>query len=91
MARAPWEFLRVINDERRGNLARRAGNARPVRSVHPMKGPNPHASTKLAASERPLETRRWNLHKYLTGRGGHIAAVFATDSEPIDAASSMRS
>jgi glutathione peroxidase len=56
-----------------------------------MKGPNPHASTKLAASERPLETRRWNLHKYLTDRGGHIAAVFATDSEPIDAASSMRS
>jgi len=45
----------------------------------------------LAASERPLETRRWNLHKYLTGRGDHIAAVFATDSEPIDAASSMRS
>ena len=24
-------------------------------------------------------------HKYLTGRGGHIAAVFAADSEPIDA------
>src|SRR5262249_20694690 len=37
------------------------------------------------ASERPLETPRWNLHKYLTGRGGNIAAVFAADGEPIDA------
>jgi len=39
----------------------------------------------LAASECPLETRRWNLHKYLTGRGGNIAAVFAAGGEPIDA------
>ena len=85
MSRAPWEFPRVINDEQRGNSARRAANARPVQSVRPMSGPNPHPSTKRAASERPLATPRWNLHKYLTGRGGHIAAVLAADGEPIDA------
>jgi len=40
---------------------------------------------QIGRQRAPLETRRWNLHKYLTGRGGHIAAVFAADSEPIDA------
>jgi rhodanese-related sulfurtransferase len=34
---------------------------------------------RWAAAERPLETPRWNFHKYLVGRDGHIAAVFATD------------
>jgi glutathione peroxidase-family protein len=59
---------------------------RPPRSICASdERPEPACVYKLAASERPLETRRWNLHKYLTGRGGHLAAVFAADSEPIDA------
>jgi glutathione peroxidase len=48
-------------------------------------GPNAHPFYKWAASERPLETPKWNFHKYLVGRDGHIAAVFATQIEPMDA------
>ena len=42
-------------------------------------------STDGPPVERPLETPRWNFHKYLVGRDGHIAAVFPTDIEPMDA------
>jgi len=27
---------------------------------------------------------RWNFHKYLIGRDGHIAAVFASSVDPTD-------
>jgi glutathione peroxidase len=57
----------------------------PLAAKAQVKGPNPHPFYKWAASERPLETPRWNFHKYLVGRDGHIAAVFATDIEPMDA------
>ena len=46
---------------------------------------NPHPFYRWAAAERPLETPRWNFHKYLIGRDGHIAAVFPTNVEPMDA------
>ncbi len=48
-------------------------------------GPNAHPFYKWAASERPLETPKWNFHKYLVGRDGHIAAVFASAVEPMAA------
>ncbi len=48
-------------------------------------GPNAHPFYKWAASERPLETPKWNFHKYLVGRDGHIASVFASAVEPMDA------
>jgi glutathione peroxidase len=35
--------------------------------------------------ERPGESLRWNFHKYLIGKDGHIAAVFSTQIEPTDA------
>jgi glutathione peroxidase len=47
-----------------------------------VKGASPHPFYKWAAAERPLETPRWNFHKYLIGRDGHIAAVFPTATEP---------
>jgi glutathione peroxidase len=50
-----------------------------------VRGASPHPFYRWAASERPLETPRWNFHKYLIGRDGHIAAVFATEIEPNDA------
>jgi glutathione peroxidase len=50
-----------------------------------VRGANPHPFYKWAASERPLETPRWNFHKYLIGRDGRIAAVFPTAIEPMDA------
>jgi glutathione peroxidase len=57
----------------------------PLAAKVQVKGPNPHPFYKWAANERPLETPRWNFHKYLVGRDGHIAAVFPTDIEPMDA------
>jgi len=56
----------------------------PIAEKAVVKGASPHPFYKWAASERPLETPRWNFHKYLIGRDGHIAAVFATDIEPTD-------
>jgi glutathione peroxidase-family protein len=35
--------------------------------------------------ERPRKAPRRNFHEYLIGRDGHIAAVSATEMEPIDA------
>ena len=57
----------------------------PLAAKAQVKGANPHPFYKWAAAERPLETPRWNFHKYLVGRDGHIAAVFATEIEPMDA------
>jgi glutathione peroxidase len=57
----------------------------PLAAKVQVKGASPHPFYKWAAGERPLETPRWNFHKYLVGRDGHIAAVFATDIEPMDA------
>ena len=57
----------------------------PLAAKAQVKGPSTHPFYKWAAAERPLETPRWNFHKYLIGRDGHIAAVFPTDIEPMDA------
>jgi glutathione peroxidase len=57
----------------------------PMAAKAQVKGPNPHPFYKWAATERPLETPRWNFHKYLVGRDGHIVAVFDTKIEPMDA------
>jgi glutathione peroxidase len=50
-----------------------------------VKGPNAHPFYKWAAAERPLETPKWNFHKYLVGSDGYIRAVFPTEIEPTDA------
>jgi glutathione peroxidase len=57
----------------------------PLAAKTVVRGLTPHPFYKWAASERPLETPRWNFHKYLIGRDGHIAAVFPTGVEPMDA------
>jgi len=57
----------------------------PLAAKVEVRGANPHPFYRWAASERPLETPRWNFHKYLIGRDGHIAAVFPTAVEPMDA------
>src|SRR5262249_14403793 len=61
------------------------GVAFPLAAKAEVKGPGSHPFYKWAAAERPLETPRWNFHKYLIGRDGHIAAAFATNIEPTDA------
>jgi glutathione peroxidase len=57
----------------------------PLAAKTQVKGQGSHPFYRWAAGERPLETPRWNFHKYLVGRDGHIAAVFPTDIEPMDA------
>jgi glutathione peroxidase len=57
----------------------------PLAAKVDVKGANAHAFYKWAAIERPLDTPRWNFHKYLVGRDGHIAASFASTVEPMDA------
>jgi glutathione peroxidase len=49
-----------------------------------VKGANAHAFYRWAAAERPLETPRWNFHKYLIARDGHLKAGFASEFEPPD-------
>ena len=57
----------------------------PLAAKVEVRGSSPHPFYRWAASERPLETPRWNFHKYLIGRDGCIAAVFPTAIEPMDA------
>jgi glutathione peroxidase len=73
----PVEIMKTAHDE--------YGVRFPLAAKADVKGTNPHPFYKWAAAERPLETPRWNFHKYLIGRDGHIAAVFPTAVEPMDA------
>jgi glutathione peroxidase len=57
----------------------------PLTAKAVVKGPNAHPFYKWAATERPLETPKWNFHKYLVGSDGYIRAVFPTEIEPMDA------
>jgi glutathione peroxidase len=56
----------------------------PLAAKAEVRGPHQHPFYKWAAAERPLELPRWNFHKYLIGRDGHLAASFATQVEPTD-------
>ena len=56
----------------------------PLAAKADVKGLKSHPFYKWAAAERPLETPRWNFHKYLIGRDGLLAAAFSTQTEPTD-------
>jgi len=56
----------------------------PMAAKVDVRGANPHPFYRWAIAERPLDAPRWNFHKYLIGRDGRIAAVFATNVEPMD-------
>ncbi|MBV8840071.1 MAG: glutathione peroxidase [Alphaproteobacteria bacterium] len=60
------------------------GVAFPLAAKAEVRGTNPHPFYKWAAVEKPLELPRWNFHKYLIGRDGHIAASFPSQVEPTD-------
>jgi glutathione peroxidase len=49
-----------------------------------VRGSDAHPFYKWAATERPKDLPRWNFHKYLVGRDGRIADVFAHQIEPTD-------
>jgi glutathione peroxidase len=57
----------------------------PLAAKADVRGASPHPFYRWAAAERPLDTPRWNFHKYLVGRDGHIAASFPSTVEPTDA------
>jgi len=72
----PAEITQTANKEYASLPAHRQGRGQ---------GPERASVLQMGAGERPRETPKWNFHKYLVGRDGHIAAVFATEIEPMDA------
>lgn len=56
----------------------------PIAAKAEIRGPSAHPFYKWAAAERPKDLPRWNFHKYLIGRDGHIAEVFPERVEPTD-------
>lgn len=56
----------------------------PIAAKAEVRGPNAHPFYKWAAAERPKDLPRWNFHKYLIGRDGHIAEVFPERVAPTD-------
>lgn len=64
---------------------RKYGVTFPLAEKVTVKGANAHPFYKWAAGERPLDAPRWNFHKYLVGRDGHITAAFSSEIEPLDA------
>ena len=56
----------------------------PLAAKAEVRGSAVHPFYRWAALERPGDTPRWNFHKYLVGRDGHIAAVFSQQVEPTD-------
>lgn len=56
----------------------------PIAAKAEVRGPNAHPFYRWAATERPKDLPRWNFHKYLIGRDGHIVDVFPERVEPTD-------
>jgi glutathione peroxidase len=72
----PAEINKTAHDE--------YGVSFPLAAKAEVRGPQAHPFYKWAALERPGDGPRWNFHKYLIGRDGHIVAVFSTQVEPTD-------
>jgi glutathione peroxidase len=56
----------------------------PIAAKAVVVGAKAHPFYKWAAEARPKEVPKWNFHKYLIGRDGYIADVFASTVEPAD-------
>jgi glutathione peroxidase len=56
----------------------------PVTAKAVVTGSGAHPFYKWAADARPRDVPKWNFHKYLVGRDGHIAEVFPSAVEPTD-------
>jgi glutathione peroxidase len=56
----------------------------PITAKAVVTGPTAHPFYKWAAEARPKDVPKWNFHKYLIGRDGHIADVFPSAIEPTD-------
>lgn len=67
-----------------GETTKAHGVTFPIAEKAAVTGDHRHPFYRWAAQERPLELPRWNFHKYLIGRDGHVAGVFASAVEPLD-------
>ena len=56
----------------------------PITAKAVVVGANAHPFYRWAAEARPTQVPKWNFHKYLIGRDGYIAEVFASAVEPAD-------
>ena len=56
----------------------------PLAAKAEVRGATQHPFYKWAAAERPLELPRWNFHKYLIGRDGHVAGSYPSTVDPMD-------
>lgn len=56
----------------------------PLMAKVDVRGETAHPFYRWAALQRPLDTPRWNFHKYLVGPDGLIAGVFPSATEPTD-------
>jgi glutathione peroxidase len=56
----------------------------PLMAKVTVKGETAHPFFRWAALQRPLDTPRWNFHKYLIGRDGLIVGAYASAVEPLD-------
>jgi len=56
----------------------------PLASKVEVSGENAHPFYKWAALERPGSVPRWNFHKFLIGRQGHIVGSYPAAVEPLD-------
>jgi glutathione peroxidase len=65
--------------------AKAHGVSFPLAAKVDVKGETAHPFYRWAALQKPLDTPRWNFHKYLVGRDGLIAAAFPSAIEPMDA------
>jgi glutathione peroxidase len=72
-------------DDIRHTAQHQHGVTFPLAAKVTVKGAGLHPFYQWAATARPLDTPRWNFHKYLVGRDGHIAAAFPSEIEPMDA------
>ncbi len=57
----------------------------PLTEKTTLRGADAHPFYRWAAAERPLDTPRWNFHKYLVGSDGQLVAAFPSRVEPMDA------
>ncbi|KRP87933.1 MULTISPECIES: glutathione peroxidase [Bradyrhizobium] len=56
----------------------------PIAAKAIVRGASAHPFYRWAAEARPKDVPRWNFHKYLIGRDGYIADVFAESVAPDD-------
>lgn len=56
----------------------------PLTEKETVKGPAAHPFYRWAAQELPTQKPKWNFHKYLIGRDGHLKAGFTSAIEPTD-------